>query len=674
MDTLLRALADGQAHSPTSLLAGLIDLVRPAHPSDSAQAIKNVRALSYLLEQHPDYRANLRRCLLQQLSGTRQIQLYTDVGILSNAGFFSSMKTRIGERLLPPPRNPGYLKDVFSHLFRDKRDYQWVQELPQEVCGDLWRALHWEEETDTEALAHTRWQLLEAVQVLSSRVVAIGLEPELVRVHPDIERFESPFLHLNAEVFRFVESQRHAATDDNETGEDEKHILVLLEQCEGIVLRIRKNAARYGISVSLTYHLQRLQQHIHRLRQVLMLLTPDYDPVADPTLFRLVGELVRADNRRHKLSDLFTSNIELLALQVTEHAGQRGEHYIAENHSEWLGMAKAALGAGLVVGFMALIKLTLAQAHLPLLLEGMAFGLNYAFGFMLIQLLHFTIATKQPAMTAARLAAAIYTPNGGKAQLTELTGLVVSVLRTQFIAIVGNVAMAIPVAWAMAEGWKHLFGTQAVSVTKAQHLLHDIDPLASLSLFHAAIAGVYLFLAGLIAGYYDNLAIYQRIPERLATLPWLNSLIGEPRTRRVAQYVEHNLGALAGNFYFGLFLGLTGTIGVLLGLPIDIRHITFASANLAFAAVGLDYAMSWPTLAWSVLGIGLIGLLNLLVSFNLALWVALRSRKLTLRDALPLLPAVGRHFLSRPLDFFWPPRRPADENEAGDKVLETRPR
>ncbi|MBI3145445.1 MAG: site-specific recombinase [Pseudogulbenkiania sp.] len=670
MDTLLRTLADGQQHSPTLLLAGLIDLVRPANPADSAQAIKNVRALSYLLEQHPDYRANLRRGLLQQLGSTRQIQLYTDVGILSNEGFFSSMKTRIGERLLPPPRNLDYLKDVFSQLFRDKRDYQWVQALPQAVCGDFWCALHWEEESDSEALSHTRWQLLEAVQVLSSRIVAIGLEPELVRVHPDIERFESPFLHLNAEVFRFVEGQRDAATDGGIADDDEKHILVLLEQCEGIVQRIRKNASRYGISVSLTYHLQRLRQHIHRLRQVLTLLTPDYDPVADPTLFRLLGELVRADNRRHKLSDLLTSNIELLALQVTEHAGQRGEHYIAESRKEWLDMAQAAMGAGLIVGFMALIKLSLAQAHLPLLLEGMAFGLNYALGFMLIQLLRFTVATKQPAMTAARLAAAIHTPNGGKAQLTELTELVVSVLRTQFVAIVGNVLMAIPVAWAIAEGWKQLFGAQAVSVAKAQHLLQDLDPLASLSLFHAAIAGVYLFLSGLIAGYHDNLAIYRRIPERLAALPWLNRLLGERRTRCVAQYVEHNLGALAGNFYFGLFLGLTGTVGVLLGLPIDIRHITFASANLAFAAVGLDYLMSWQTLAWSVLGIGLIGLLNLLVSFNLALWVALRSRKLTLRDALPLLPAVGRHFLRRPLDFFWPPRRPAPEDEAVAEALE----
>ena len=90
---------------------------------------------------------------------------------------------------------------------------------------------------------------------------------------------------------------------------------------------------------------------------------------------------------------------------------------------------------------------------------------------------------------------------------------------------------------------------------------HDLDPVGSLALFHAAIAGVYLFLSGLIAGYYDNKAIYRQIPQRLAAVPWLNRLLGEARTRRFAHYVEHNLGGLAGNFYFGLFRGVTGTIG-----------------------------------------------------------------------------------------------------------------
>ena len=56
---------------------------------------------------------------------------------------------------------------------------------------------------------------------------------------------------------------------------------------------------------------------------------------------------------------------------------------------------------------MALFKIKLGLLHLPPLTEGIAFGLNYGIGFVLIHLLGFTVATKQPAMTAASIAATI---------------------------------------------------------------------------------------------------------------------------------------------------------------------------------------------------------------------------------------------------------------------------
>ena len=65
----------------------------------------------------------------------------------------------------------------------------------------------------------------------------------------------------------------------------------------------------------------------------------------------------------------------------------------------------------------------------------------------------------------------------------------------------------------------------------------------SLALLYAAIAGVCLFLAGLISGYYDNLAAYERIRERVEHIAWLKRLLGEARLLRFAKYVDDNLGA-----------------------------------------------------------------------------------------------------------------------------------
>ena len=68
--------------------------------------------------------------------------------------------------------------------------------------------------------------------------------------------------------------------------------------------------------------------------------------------------------------------------------------------------------------------------------------------------------------------------------------------------------------------------------------------------------------------------------------------------------------SLAGRgFYgwFGVFLGSTASLGIFLGLNLDIRHITFAAGNFALGLYGADFFVDWPTIIWGIIGIGLIG-------------------------------------------------------------------
>ncbi|MCQ9375971.1 site-specific recombinase, partial [Methyloversatilis sp. XJ19-13] len=168
-------------------------------------------------------------------------------------------------------------------------------------------------------------------------------------------------------------------------------------------------------------------------------------------------------------------------------------------------------------------------------------------------------------------------------------------------------------------------------------------------------------LSGLISGYYDNQSLYHRVPERLLRVKWLRTLLGEARLARFARYIELNLGALAGNFLFGCMLGSTPVIGTLLGLPLDIRHVAFASANLAYGLEALSFDVDWHAIAIGALGVVLIGLTNLTVSFSLAMRVALRSRGIQPEDTRGLSVKLARRFLTRPRDFFWPPKDPPAE-------------
>jgi site-specific recombinase len=284
-----------------------------------------------------------------------------------------------------------------------------------------------------------------------------------------------------------------------------------------------------------------------------------------------------------------------------------------------------------------------------------AFSLNYGLGFVLIHVLHLTIATKQPAMTAATLAAALDGRDNREARLDALAELAAEVSRTQWVSIAGNVTITLLTAFAIALSAVQFVGWNPTSADKAAHLLHDLHPWHSLALFHAAIAGLYLFLSGLVSGYYDNQALYHQVPQRLRRVRWLRRLLGEERLARLAAYVEKNLGALAGNFLFGCMLGFTPIVGELLGLPLDIRHVAFASANFAYGLVGLQFAVPPATVVACAAGVLLIGLTNLMVSFSLALKVALRSRGITAEQTEGMWRRVLQRFLSGPRDFFWPP-------------------
>lgn len=660
LEPLLRAIAATSGPADPALLARLVDHVRPRDPDDGDQALKNLQALRHLLSADEALSAGLRDYLLRLFAGHKQITLYADLGILPDAGFFTELWRRIVQKALPAAIDPTALKDVLGSAFHRTTDHRWVSA----VDDADWQALFRSMGIDFFAVAAdntTVKQLLDALHILSARIASMGVAPALAEVLPALREYESPFLVQSAETQRWVDEYRAGLATGTPPREDEKHLRVLLDQCRDVIAKVRRNTGNTGISVNLTYLLQRLAETIDRVEALLDILdrTPAFDRVeAVVSLFKV---FVRADNKKNNVREHFAKNTELLAREVTEHSGRTGEHYITATRAEYKAMLSSALGAGLIVPFMALIKIGLHELHSAPLIEGLLFGLNYALGFMLIHVLHFTVATKQPAMTASRIAAALDHPPGAKPDVALMVELIVRVIRSQFIAVVGNVALAFPLAYVLATSLYVSTGTHVLPPSAANGILHSLHPFASLALFHAAIAGVWLFMSGLIAGYHDNIAVYNRIPQRVRQLNWLERRVGKRRLGQLADYIEGNLGGLAGNFWFGMFLGLTATVGLNLGLPLDIRHITFSAANLATATVGLDQQIPWQTFAWCAAGVVLVGIVNLTVSFSLALLVALKARQVRFRYTRPLAAALGRRFLATPLDFVRPPRSPAPE-------------
>lgn len=665
------------------LLNDIVSCMRPHRANDGDAARHAIHTLCVLLERHAEYRATLRDALLRLLAERRQVALYTDVGIFPNSGFVAEVTRRLARStLLPDLFDLSQLCDVIAKVFKRASDHLWVREAGIDAWAKLLRALRFDEvpeptcARDAPDAVQPLRQLLEALRVLSYRIAAIGLEREMLRHDSTLDSDCSPFMAQNQEMIaylaRFNTSPNAAPSPDvqlccngNTTraraaGVDAEHLAALLNECRAVGDRIRMRAAQTGTSVSLTLHLLRLKQHLARAESLIGVVAALHEQrgadIVLPMIADLASELIQAECCRNNLHDYFRQNVELIALRVTENVGRAGEHYITSNRKDYFALLRSALLGGFLIGFMSALKFMIARLGWTPLNESIGFGLNYGLGFVLIHVLRGTVATKQPAMTAHALAAAIKdnSRKGGR-DLEHLVTLIVRTMRSQTAAILGNIALAVPVAVLIGLAYRQVMGHSFISPAAATELLKEVAFRPS-TLFYAAIAGVCLFFAGQINGYCDNVCTYERIPERIMHIRWARRVFGERHLQRLANYVKDNLGALIGNFVFGFMLSGVWALGVLFDLPIDIRHVAFVSTYSGFASVSLNFAAPHSLMLAAVVGTWTIGAVNLLVSFSLAMWVALRARGVTLSETRRLLRDVLRRLRHYPSEFFFPPR------------------
>jgi site-specific recombinase len=681
-DMLEQADSDSPSAQP---FFNLIELLRPPSNFNIAEIAERFDIWINYLDSQPAQTTRITNYILNLLETYSPEYFYSDQGILSNHGFFSSLVQRIAWRVLPPLQSEHRVSTLFKRAFYKSTDMQWLNRIQPEQWHRLSYSLS-KSNPDPELIQSAQDQLLNALMILSYRVTAMGLERDLMRIDPSIDEFESPFMAQNREIIAFIESYHPFYLNDypenikesnrflpEHNPPDERPVAVMIEQCRDVLFRVRKNTRKFGVSIHLTNLMIRIEQSLTRMELLLELLLGFQ---RSPYLEQLIIDanqksvlhtnstaypdnaiqralLILADDQKNhaSLRDLIATNTELMALQVTENASKTGDHYVTDDRRGYFGMMRSAMGAGVIIAIMATAPFVKAFLQ----------SLDYSFGFMLIHVLHFTVATKQPAMTAATIAATVHQAEKTKQtqleQLSDLATLTVNIMRTQLVAIFGNIMIAMPIGILVVYLWHTFFNQPLLSQKTAHYLLDGLNPIHSLALPHAAIAGVCLFLSGLIAGYYDNLSVYHHVGARLRQHPFLLKVMSTQRLDSVSHYIENNLGALAGNFWFGIMLGSMGTLGYILGLPLDIRHIAFSSVNFAQSMYELGSDVDLETGVISFIGVLLIGMTNLLVSFSLALFVALRARGVSYGEWVSLGRLIMGHFFTRPTDFFLPPAK-----------------
>jgi site-specific recombinase len=443
----------------------------------------------------------------------------------------------------------------------------------------------------------------------------------------------------------------------------------VLDECHGVVATVHRQLETRGVSVALVYRLERIRRGLLRMGRIGRVLAAPRGEARWTEGLTLLSVLVRRSHEDRSVRALLKGNVRQLARKVIERAGASGEHYITASRSQWHEMVHSAAGGGLLTAFTAAFKFILGGLSVAPFFAGLFAALNYAGSFVLMQLLGFTLATKQPSMTAAALAGALAAPEGpgelgvqpGLAEsgrLARLVELIARITRSQLAAALGNLSMVLPAAVGLALTVQLAQSGRAfLSEEQARYVVQSLHPWKSFALPSAAFTGLMLWLASVAAGWLENWAVYRRLPEALAAHRGLRRLVGPARAEALGRFVLHHIAGIGGCVSLGFLLAMVPVVGEFFGLPLGVRHVTLSFGSLAFAGVALGpQACLTPAFLAAVGGVGLVGLLNFCVSFALALAVALRARDVPPGSTLLLLRAVAARFRREPRTFFVPPR------------------
>ena len=652
---ILNELNSKSSYSPHYLI-DFVDAFRPKTDVEFQQVDLLFHQFAKCMSMHTDYAESFRTYLNHVFHKKKVLRSITESGIITNDNFTTQLRRLLISKFFSVhyPRND--LLNVLEKLFPQANDYDWVKRINNKDIAVFFKALGLRETYEIEEDYPARRQLLQALKIISIRISSLGLVNEITERIPELETLESPFVVLPEEMNLFIakmEKEPYLTQSDP----DFKHIFVLLEQCKQYISIIRTRKKSFGINLVLTNYLLRLKQNIKRAEVILNIVAKNENPVeAYHSEIEFCKNLIKAQSEKRNLSHFIKTYLELIAFQISEHTGSTGENYITKNAKEYWKMLMSSAGAGIIVGFLSVFKNIIYYMHLPLFGSAFMYSLNYSMGFILIYVSKTKLATKQPAMTASCLAQ--HLDIGLKKKTRHLfeneAYLVRQIFRSQFIAFVGNLLFAFPVAYLIASTYTYYTGSSPMDHNKALQMVQDIHPFESPSLLYASLTGVYLYIAGVISGYYDNFNINYQFSKRLKYQKWLRGCLGPKNAVRISNYSNRHFGAIMGNAYLCLFLGCTSTLGEIIGIPLDIRHITFASGNFGLAFQTIGNQLSHIQIIESFVGIILIGTMNFIFSFGLAIITAIKSRKLQFKRTGTLLYFTLRLFLHNPIAFFIP--------------------
>jgi site-specific recombinase len=636
-------------------LARLLEWLRqsprsgPKGAAGTPAPVLRLRHLLNVLEKNPEYQQRVQRLFVDFWTDIRSAGLFSDFGFGPRTALYSEVWERLRLRALPATPDTRELAELFPLLFRAD-DVHWIGAIDEDTLRRLgmpaWRGV--EDGTDP-----WRAEMMDAVTYLVSAVRAAGFSAALRKRMSEQTLLHEPFRQLAGSTERLRDALLAGDLASPTLRQEAGYLRALLVECRTAVHSIGDHLEEFGISVDIVYEMDQLQERVQRIEQLLDCVL---SPQPGREVLQLTLSLVQMLEQRRGVRSLLARHYALLSRKVAERSAETGEHYIAHSRDEYRDMLRRAATGGAVLSVTTLLKFGVMALGLTAFWGGFWAGINYAASFVLIMLLHGTVATKQPAMTAPAMAQRLGDLKSDPA-VEAFVDDVVHLLRSQAAGIFGNLALCAPlVLAAQALSWVVL-DRPLVGAHEAEHVLETLTLLGPTALY-AAFTGVLLFTSSLIAGWAENWFVFHRLDSAIAWNPSIVARLGPARALRWSNWWRYNISGVAANVSLGMMLGIVPVVMAFLGLPLEVRHVTLSTGQLAAAAGALGWELLHAApFWWCVAGIVATGALNIGISFWLAFKLAARARGVRAVDQHRIRAALAQRLRTRLPSFLWPTAR-----------------
>ena len=627
-------------------LIALFEWLRGDEISPEA-SISRLQTFMEVVHAQPELEQRLKawwQVLLQTVDVTT---LLADFGFAPRTAFVSELTNRLRRKILPGTPETIDAAELFALVAPTRFDAQWLAAIPDAQIDQLVALLSSNPRSDALIWQH---HLMDALTYCTAQIRATGFAPEL-RLRMDRANDDDRAFHP---LSNDLAELRHIFFDPAQGDEELKAAIAKLrarlETCRQAVNGVYAHLNDNGISVGMVFMLRQLRERIVRVRELLDTLTA---PNTAAAATRLLSRRAAIGQDSKSVGALISANFTLLSAKMAERSAETGEHYITRDRTEYKQMLGKAMGGGAVTALTTGLKFAVVALGLSAFWNGFASGFMYAASFILIQLLHLTLATKQPAMTAPAMAAKLRDIDSGNA-IEEFVDEVTHLVRSQVAAVLGNVFMVVPAVLLVNALIVLLSGSAMISPPEALHVLGTLSLLGP-TLLWAAFTGLILFASSVVAGWFENWFVLHRLDSAIAHNPRFTNTLGTQRAARWSNFMRENISGFASNISLGFMLGLIPAFTGFFGFELEARHVTLSAGQLAAAgaALGLE-AFRQPLIWWCMAAIPLIGALNLSVSFYCAFRLALQAHNVSGIDRARIRGAIWARWRSMPSSFFVP--------------------